>query len=115
MSANNAPAAAPTAPPATVPLYGEGAPKNKNWDEVENAQSVAPDQAYNLPDPATVTLYKITPQLTSGDDFDTWEAMVVKQLRGLQLHNLIDDKVDRPDRNDPYATRWVELSERTSP
>ncbi|KAJ5509345.1 hypothetical protein N7527_011488 [Penicillium freii] len=58
---------------------------------------------YNLPDPATVTLYKITPQLTSSDDFDAWEAMVVKQLRGLQLHNLIDDKVDRPDRDDP---RW---------
>ncbi|CAI7584355.1 unnamed protein product [Penicillium viridicatum] len=70
--------------------------------------SVLDKLGYNLPDPATVTLYKITPQVTSSDDFDAWEAMVVKQLRGLQLHNLIDDKVDRPDRDDPYATRWVE-------
>lgn len=97
---------------AATPLYGIGAPDDKNWDEVERVQSMAPDQGYDLPDPAIITLYKITPQLTSSDDFDAWEAMVVKQLWGLKLHNLIDDKIERPYRNAENAEPWVDLSER---
>ncbi|KAJ5795080.1 hypothetical protein N7457_001679 [Penicillium paradoxum] len=69
---------------------------------------------YDLPDPESVTLHKITPQLSRREDFDDWEGVVIKQLQGLKLQNLIDDQIERPKRCDPAAKRWWDLSLRVS-
>ncbi|KAJ5794258.1 hypothetical protein N7457_000857 [Penicillium paradoxum] len=68
-----------------VPSVGAGAPSDKNWDLVLDTEEDVESQAFDLPDPATITLYKITPQLTI-----------------------------EKNRSDPDARRWLLLSRRVS-
>ncbi|KAI3281062.1 hypothetical protein DTO002I6_9976 [Penicillium roqueforti] len=99
---------------ANQPLVGVGAPKNKDWDEVEDASYSTGDQSEGLPAVGSFVLYKMEPLLKEKEDFDNWLGMVTKILESHGLHRLIDKNIERPDRDAANAETWMKLSMQVS-
>lgn len=94
------------------PLYGEGAPNDKNWDEFAKAEEAILGQAYNLPDPDLIQLPKVEHPLSESEDLVGWLIMVNEQLDRLRLRKLIDESIPHPMGNSEEVENWVTLSER---
>ncbi|KAJ6190365.1 hypothetical protein N7519_000386 [Penicillium mononematosum] len=93
--------------PTNPPLYGVGAPADRDWDAVEDAIG---DQGDGLPAVGSFVLYKLFPPLKHKEHFDIWFQIVTLILESHGLHRLIDKSIERPMRNSQNAETWKELS-----
>ncbi|CAP93265.1 hypothetical protein PCH_Pc16g05950 [Penicillium rubens Wisconsin 54-1255] len=96
-----------TSRPTKAPLYGVGAPDDRDWDAVEDATG---DQGVGLPPVGSFVLYNLFPPLKHKQHFDIWFQIVTLILESYGLHRLIDKSIERPMRNSPNAEKWMELS-----
>lgn len=96
-----------TSRPIKAPLYGVGAPDDRDWDAVEDATG---DQGVGLPPVGSFVLYNLFPPLKHKQHFDIWFQIVTLILESYGLHRLIDKSIERPMRNSPNAEKWMELS-----
>lgn len=67
-------------------------------------------QATELPDANTITLYKLSMNLTALDGFDAWFRAVQRELSAHGLERLIDITINRPHQTDASAKNWLRLS-----
>ncbi|KAJ6118841.1 hypothetical protein N7471_013461 [Penicillium samsonianum] len=98
----------------TAPLYGTGAPEDRDWDTVEDVTDTIGDQGEGLPAIGSFVLYKLEPLLKEKEDFDNWFNAVSRILEGHGLQRLIDKNILRPTRNSPNAETWMKLSMQVS-
>ncbi|CAI7574783.1 unnamed protein product [Penicillium glandicola] len=99
---------------ANTPLYGAGAPEDRDWDTVEDVTDTIGDQGEGLPTIGSFVLYKLEPLLKEKEDFDNWFSAVSRILEGHGLQRLIDKTILRPTRNSPNAETWMKLSMQVS-
>lgn len=82
-------------------------PHNKDWSDAALRPA---DQAQNLPDPTTYTLFQVKSTLNAKKQLIPWLKEIEVSLIGLGIHAVVDNTLERPYRDDPKAVWW----ERTS-